>query len=73
MMLAILHITVRAPRIRAHFNMDDVGISAAYVNRTDNLLKHTAAFHSREKDMIPYSRKAVRGCGVGNGHSLVSP
>jgi hypothetical protein len=72
-MSAMFHVMTRAPRIRAHFNIDDVGISAVYINKTDNLLKHTVAFHSIEKDIIPYSKKTVRGCEVRNGHSLVSP
>jgi hypothetical protein len=52
-MLAIFHITIRAPRIRAHFDIEDFGIIAAYIDKTDNLLKHTVAFHSTEKDTIP--------------------
>ena len=63
---------IKVPRTQAHFNIDDVGISAGYINRADNLLKHTVAFHSIEKDMIPYSKKVVRGCEVGKGHLLVS-
>lgn len=51
---------IRAPSIRAHWDIDDIGISAAYINRTDSLLKHTVAFHSIEKDIIPYSRNTIR-------------
>jgi hypothetical protein len=45
-----------APRIRAYRDMDSIGIKAVYIAKTDNLLKHTVAFHNIAKDMIPYGR-----------------
>jgi hypothetical protein len=44
---------IRAPRIRVHLDIEDFGIIAAYIDKTDNLLKHTVAFHSTEKDITP--------------------
>jgi hypothetical protein len=67
-MLAMFHITTRAPRIRAHCNIDDIGISAAYIDRIDSLLKHTVAFHSIEKDIIPYNGKKVRNVDSGRAN-----
>ena len=68
-MLAMFHATTRAPRIRAHCNIDDIGISAAYIDRIDSLLKHTVAFHSIEKDIIPYNGKKVRNVNTGGACS----
>lgn len=64
----MFHITTRAPRIRAHCNIDDIGISAAYIDRIDSLLKHTVAFHSIEKDIIPYNGKKVRNVDSGRAN-----
>ena len=35
--------------------MDRIGINAAYMSSTDNLLKHTVAFQRKAKDIIPYT------------------
>jgi hypothetical protein len=59
-MLAMFHVTTRAPRMRAHCNIDEIGMSAAYMDKIESLLKHTVAFHSIEKDIIPYNGKKVK-------------
>jgi hypothetical protein len=59
-MLAMFHVTTRAPRMRAHCNIDEIGMSAAYMDKIESLLKHTVAFHSIEKDIIPYNGKKFK-------------
>jgi hypothetical protein len=36
--------------------IDGVGMSAVYISKTESLLKHTVAFQSIAKDMIPLKK-----------------
>jgi hypothetical protein len=73
MVSATFHRMIRTPRIRAHCSIDGIGISAVYIARIDNLLKHTVAFHNIAKGMIPYSKMRVKGCKARKARTLVLP
>ena len=48
---------MKAPNAMLIRIMVGVGIKAEYMSKTESLLKHTVAFQSMEKAMIPCSPK----------------
>lgn len=55
MMFAEHHTTMKAPKATLIRIIVGVGIKAEYMSKTESLLKHTVAFQSIEKVMIPCS------------------
>lgn len=51
--LEMFHRTMRTAMTLVLFAMEEVGMSAVYISRTDSLLNMTVAFHKRAKDRIP--------------------